>query len=218
MTNLDSGQEIFEGRQYRARYVAMDMRQPVGNRHAAQLLWGSLTETYVEGRCEVHVHFRAGLVNGGVAGDWCAVFNQSKDWLDFVGSEAFDPEGNRSGPEKRDVRQAVLVLDGKLVELPKGVIGSVVPSAVRLQPLYLCLGAWGDAPKHAVEFARILLEEDRKRGIAFDAGGHWPALAGDGELNDEIVESGTQVVDAVTDDELSSFAGGGLRTSTKGAS
>lgn len=161
-------EERTQGRQHCAHYVAMDMRQPVGNRHAAELLWGSLAETYVEGGCEVHIHFRAGFVNGGVAGDWCAVFDRSKDWLDFIGSKAFDPEGYRSGSEKRDVRQTVLVLDGKLVELPKGVVGGVVPSTVRLQPLYCCLGAWGNAPKHAIEFARILLEEVRKRGIALN--------------------------------------------------
>jgi len=71
----------------------MDTLQPCGDRHAAKLLWCSLAESYAEVGCELHINFRAGFVNGGIASDWCAVFNRTEDWLDLVGSEAFNPEG-----------------------------------------------------------------------------------------------------------------------------
>ncbi len=82
-----------ERRENFACYVVMDARQRVGDRDAAELFWGTFAKTYVEDGCEVHVHFRAGLVEGRVADDWCAVFNRKRDWLDFVGSYAFrNPE------------------------------------------------------------------------------------------------------------------------------
>lgn len=104
MTGANSGEVIGKRRDNLFGYVTMDMRQPLGNRHAAELLWGSLAESYAEGGCEIHVHFRAGFVDGGVAGDWCAIFNRTKDWLDFVRSETMNPERDRSGSDKRDVR------------------------------------------------------------------------------------------------------------------
>lgn len=207
MTNSNWGEVVGKERQNVPHYVTMDVRQPVGNRHAAKLLWGSLAESYAEGGHELHIHFLAGLVNGGIAGDWCAIFNRAEDWLDFVSSEAFNPEREARGSKKRNVRQPVLVLDGKLVELPKGVVGGPVPSVVRLQPLDNCFRAWVDAPKHVIEFGRILFEEGWEPRFSFDAARHWPALAGDGEFKDEVVEGGTQVVDTVADDEAK-FIGG----------
>lgn len=88
------GEVIREVPENRFGYVAMDMSQPVGDRHAAKLLWGSLAEAYAEGGCEIYVYFRAGLINGGIAGDCGAIFNREVDWFDFVGSGA---SGNHEG-------------------------------------------------------------------------------------------------------------------------
>jgi hypothetical protein len=67
MTDPNSGKVRNEGRQHPAYYVVMDLGQLVGNRHASELLWSSLSETYAEGGCELHVHFRAGIVYGGTS-------------------------------------------------------------------------------------------------------------------------------------------------------
>lgn len=74
------------------------------------------------------------------------------------------------------VRQAVLILDGKLVELPERIVGGPLPSIVRLQVLDDCLRAWMDAPEHVVEFTWILLDEDGRPRIALDTLGYPPLL------------------------------------------
>lgn len=211
---MNSAEVRDEGRKNRFRYVTMDTREPVGDRVASELLWSSLAETYAKGGIELHVHFRAGFVNGGIAGDWCAIFNRSEDWLDFVDSDtAEDDEGNGLGSEKGNVGQTVLVLDGKLVELPERVVGDVLlPSVVRLQPLDDCLRVWVDAPKHAVQFFEVIVAtraEHRKLGVALGTFGQAPALVCQGQLKSEVVESGAKIVKAVSDDEAE-FGGGWL--------
>jgi hypothetical protein len=194
-------------------YVAMDMSQPVGDREASELLWGSLAEAYAEGGCEIHVHFRAGVVNGGIAGDWCAIFNREIDWLDFVRDRAFvDHEGQMGNAHERcNVGQTVLVLLGKLVELPKGVVGGApLPSVVRLQPLDDCFRVWVDAPQHAVQFFEVIVgtgTENRERRVALDALGYPPLFVGDGELKGEVVEGRTEVVETVSNDETKLSSG-----------
>lgn len=213
MTHANSGEVVSEGRDNLFGYVKMDMSQPIGDREASELLWGSLAESYAEGGCEIHVHFRAGLVNGGVAGDWCAIFNRKVDWLDFVGDGAFiNHEGHmRNARVRRNVRQTVLVLVGKPVELPEGIVdGTLLPSIVRLQPLDDCFRVWSDAPKHAVEFFQVTVAtggEDRKSRISLDALGYPPLFVNNGEFEGEIVEGGTKVMEAVSNHEAE-FVGG----------
>jgi hypothetical protein len=204
MTDANSGEVIGEGFNDLFGYVAMDIRQPFGNRHAAELLWGSLAESYAEGGCEIHVYFRAGFVDGGVAGNWCTIFNRAEDWLDFVSFETVDPERDGSGSDKRNVRQTVLVFDGKLVELPEGIVGKSLPSIVRLQPLDNDLCAWVNPSKHAVEFFQVIFAtraEDREGRIALDSLGHSPLLIGNGEFKDEVIERVAEVLETVADDE-----------------
>lgn len=185
----------------------MDLRQPVVNWEATELGWGSLAETYAEGGCELHVHFRAGFVNGGIAGDWCAIFNRTVDWFDFIGSEAFNHVPHGGSSDERNVRQTVLVLDVKLIELPEEIVGE--PSVVRLQPLDNCLRAWVDAPEHIIEPSRILLGENRELRTSLDVVWQRRSRVRQSELEGQIVEGGTKVVDAVTDDEAE-FGGGRL--------
>jgi hypothetical protein len=88
MTGANSGEEFFEVLPPLSHYMAMDVSQPVGNWHVSELLWSGLTEAYAEGGCEVHVHFCASIVNSGIAGDWCAIFNRAEDWFDFIDCDA----------------------------------------------------------------------------------------------------------------------------------
>jgi hypothetical protein len=185
----------------------MNLRQLVVNRHATEWLRGSLAETYAEGGCELHVHFRAGFVQGGEAGDWCAIFNRTVDYLDFVGCEAFDHIENGSSPEKRNVGRTVLVLDGKLVKLPEEVIGEPVTSVIRLQPLDNCFRARVDTPEHFIESSRILLAENRELRTTLDIDRQRLSQVRQGKLEGQIVEGGTKVVDTVTDNQAK-FGGG----------
>ena len=200
MNDANSGEVTREVPENHFGYVAMDVSQPVGDRRAAELLWGSLADACDEGGCEIHVHFRAGLINGGTAGDWRVIFNREIYWFDFVG---FGDSGNYEGQkgdacEGRNVRQAVLLLYGKLVELPEGIVGGPLLSVVRLQVLDDCLRVWMDAPKHVVEFARILLDEDRKPRITLDILGYPPLFVGNGEFKREVVERGAKVVQTIS--------------------
>jgi len=50
-------------------------------RGAHKPVWNPLAEAYVEGCCEIHVHFRSGTVEGGIFGDWCALIKKAKRLL-----------------------------------------------------------------------------------------------------------------------------------------
>lgn len=205
MTDPKLSEGFFEGRQHLTNDVSVDNPQYLRDGEPWHFFWGSLAEAYAEAGVEVHVHFRAGFVEGGVAGDWCAVFNRTPAHeLDLVGYVvAGDHEAKGVRREKDEVGQSVFIHSVKLVEPPKGVgFGVPLPSRVRLQPLDNCLGVWLDAPKHVVEFARILLDEDGKPGVAFDAAGHRSSLIrGDSEFKDEVVEGAPEVVEAVSDNK-----------------
>lgn len=197
-----SGEVRSQGGDNLARYVVMDARKRLGNLNAAELLWTTQAESYVEGGCELHVHFRAGTIEGRILGDWCAVFNREVDWFDFLDSNTVgDKIADGSQSEQDDMRQAVLVQYGKLVELPEGIVPELMPSVVRLQPLDFCLCGWMDAPKHLIEFFQVLAGENRELGVPRNCTRQRLPLVGDGKLKGEVVESGAEVVKAVPDDE-----------------
>lgn len=212
MTNPVSGEVRGQTRKHLAHYVVMDVSKPVGNGHASELLWGSLAETYAEGGCELHVHFRAGVVNGGIAGDWCAIFNRAEDWLDLIHRDTRrrDEAECRQGCKNRGVRQPVLVDIGKLVELPKGIVPEFLASVVRLQPLDFCLRGWGDAPKHLMKFTHVLARENGELGLPRELAGQRFPRVGDGEFVGEVVEGGAEVVQVVPDDEAKIVSGWGV--------
>jgi hypothetical protein len=200
----NSRQEFLEGRQHLANDAPVDVPEYLWDGEPWDSFWNSLAEAYAEEGVEIHIHFRAGSVEGRVTGDWCAIFNRtpSQDF-DFVGGVvAGGDESKGIGREKDEVGQPMLVHVFKLVEPPKGVRLSTLPTRVRLQPLDNCLSAWIDAPKHVVEFARILLNEDGKPGGAFDVAGHRSSLVtGDGEFKDEVIQGAPEVVEAVSNNK-----------------
>lgn len=109
----------------------------------------------------------------------------------------------------RRVGQPMLVLDVKLVELPEGVGTEPVPSLVRLQPLDLCFGEWVDAPGHVVKFSQRLRSlglggvrgKDREPGSALDVVGQPPLCVRQRQLEGEVVEGASEVVETVPGDE-----------------
>jgi len=184
--------------------VVVDEFESKRNRHALELLWDSLAEAYAEGWLGLHVHFRAGFVEGGIAGDWCAAFNKAEDGFDVVNGEVVRNEVGRTHlREKNNMGQPVLVLIRKLVELPQWAAVNPIRSVVRLQTLDNCLRVWRDAPDHALAFARELcaIAEDGERRLALDVGRDPPAVMSEGQFVDEVVEGGPEVVDTVPDDE-----------------
>src|SRR5215208_7813162 len=204
MSDPNSGKEFFEVREHVANDASVYHPKYVRDGEPWDSFWNSLAEAYAEGGVEIHIHFRAGFVEGGVAGDWCAIFNRTPAQdFDFVGDVvAGDDESKGRGREKDEVGQSMLVHVFKLVEPPEGVGLSTLPTRIRLQPLDNCLSAWIDAPKHVVEFARILLDEDGKPGVAFDAAGHRSSVVkGDGKFKDEVVKRAPEVVEAVSDNK-----------------
>lgn len=206
-----SGEVRGQWRQDPPRYVVMDFSESLGNRQASNLLWGSLAETYQEGGCELHVHFRAGFVGGGVAGDWCAIFNRVEDWLDFVRNDAHRHDVTETrGGEPRRVGQPVRVDVGKLVELPQGIVPEPLPSVVRLQPLDLCLRGWGDAPKRVLESAQVLSGEDGEHGFLRELARQPLPPVGGGKVEGEVVERSPQAMQTIPDDEAKVVSGWGV--------
>ena len=63
------------------------------------------------------------------------------------------------------------------------------------------------APKHVVEFAQILLDEDRKPRITLDILGYPPLFVGNGESKREVVERGAKVVQTIPNNEAESGGG-----------
>src|SRR5215208_4983753 len=78
MISPNSGEEIFEWRENFVGDVPVDNPQHIGNRAAPEPFWGALAEAYVTGCCEIHAHFRASTVEGGILGDWCAFVKKAK--------------------------------------------------------------------------------------------------------------------------------------------
>jgi hypothetical protein len=197
-------EEFLERRQHLANDAPVDIPQHGGDGEPWYLFWDSLAEAYAEGGLEIHLHFRAGTVEGGVAGDWCAVFNRTPahefDFVEHVVAGGDEAKG--LGRKEDNMGQPVLIHVVKLVEPPKGVgLGGPIRSRVRLQALDDCLRTWVDAPKHVVEFARILLDKDGKRGSTLDFARDRTPLKGDGEFEDEIVKGASEVMEAVSNDE-----------------
>lgn len=206
VTNANSGEEFFQRRQHLAVDPTADVAQYLRDGEPWESFWPSLAEAYAEFGIEIHVHFRAGFVKGGVAGDFCAAFNRTPlHEFDVVGGVvvAGGDEAEQPGREKDEVGQPMLVHVVKLVKPPEWIgLGEPNTSCVRLQPLDDCLGAWVDAPEHLVEFRRVLLDLDRKTGVRFDLAGYRSSLVtGDGEFENEVVEGAAEVVEAVPDDE-----------------
>lgn len=108
----------------------------------------SVSEAYVEGELCCHVHLRAAGGSGAVTGDWCAVFERSRQPL--VGNDlASDGVVGKATDERADdVEATVLINDVHLVDQPEVMEPLIaVPSSVRLQPADLCQGATLHASK-----------------------------------------------------------------------
>jgi hypothetical protein len=123
---------------------------------------------------------------------------------DVLGHVLGDEIGEALRHEKYDVRQSVLILDVKPVELLKWTTPERVLSVVRLQPLNDCLRTWVNPLESLVEFYRsigTLFREDREPGLVGDGLGEAIPHVGHSKFEGEVVEGGSEVVDAVSDDE-----------------
>ena len=200
---MASEERVHQRREHLVDDVSVEALKCAGDRFAQESDRGTLAEAYVEGRCEIHAHFRAGTVEGRIFGDWCAAIEKAEKALDLVNTDAVGFEERQSGEvvQGGGMRKPMLFYDLKLIKLPEGVAVEPVPSLVRLQPLDLCLREWINAPEHVVQFARILLLKDGKRGTALNVGGERSFGVRQSKLEGEIVEGGAEVVDAVSSDE-----------------
>src|SRR3712207_1568999 len=112
-----------QGRKHSVDDVSVDARKGVEDRLAQEYVWNPLAEAYVEGRCEIHVHFRAGTIDGGILGDWCAAIKIAEEDLDFFGSDAPKFEKRERGDvvQGGHMGQPVLLCVRKFVQLPQGI-------------------------------------------------------------------------------------------------
>jgi hypothetical protein len=150
----DSGiKEVVQGREYMVGDESVNDAQRVGDRVAPELFWSTTGEAYVEGCCEIHVHFRASTVEGRILGDWCAAIKKAEKNLNVVSADVVGNKERESGEivEGSGMWQAMLFLNRKLVKLPKRVAAEPVLSRVRLHPLQLCLSEWVDSMRVFME-------------------------------------------------------------------
>jgi hypothetical protein len=98
----------------------------------------------------------------------------------------------------------MLVNVGKAVNEPEGVACTLIPSTVRLQCLDSCLRSWDHPPDFAIALAPKGVSgfADWERGFVGDFLGQRASPVGsDGEFIGEVVESGAEVVDVISENE-----------------
>jgi hypothetical protein len=204
-------EERGEWREHRVDDVSMEGVKGIPDGNEQEGVRNPLAEAYVEGCCEIHVHFRAGTVEGGVLGDWCALIKIAGKGIDVVDGDVLAREERYSTEpiQGHGRRKPVLVYDLKLIKLPQAVAAKPVPSIVRLQPLDDCLGTWVDAPDHVVEFLQRLRafdlggvrREDGEPGSPLNVARQRSLRLRKSKSKCEVVEGGAEVVDAVPGDE-----------------
>lgn len=164
----------------------MDESQFVRDRSTPEAFWNTVAEAYVEGWRQLHLHFRAGFIEGGVTGNWCTIFNRAEHRLDFINRKMRrEKVGERNVHEKDDVGQPVFVFNGELVELPERIVRELLPSVVRLQLLNDFLRARINASEHAVQFFHSPVGfggKDGESGFSLDTTRQWLLFICDGEF------------------------------------
>lgn len=207
MTNPKSGEEFFE----RLDHVVNDVALYPSKGDAAIPPRGCrpLPEGYAEGQEGVHVHLRVEAFDnrhmGGIRRDLCAVFKRTEKDVHGAGQMGHVGKVSVGGDgHLRNVRHSMLVHVVKLLQLPEGVRRELVPSIVRLKTLDDCLRVWVDAPDFVAAFPFRHLPVAKDGELQFSR-----SVLGQGvdadvrqrEFVDEVVESGTEVVQAIPDDE-----------------
>jgi hypothetical protein len=172
-----------------------------------------LWKSYVEGHNSVHIHLlvRPGRFDGN-AGYLCATFN-----LAFVDDDRAwsDPGRGRVGPDTKTIedrnggmQKAVLVDAREFMENPEAIRPEAAPSLIRLQSLDDCLRSWIDARNLTLSAAKearaaagvplpVFVPEDRELRVLSDVVGQRLTAVGDGKLVGELVEPGSEIVEAV---------------------
>jgi len=201
--------------------------------------WRSLSERYVEGDAEVHIHIRSRVSiwpDIFEVSNLCATFkwprgvflndSEHKFWVEETSNGSVNiVEG---GAEESKMKVAVLVDVPQFIENRKRLFGRILPAVKRLQLLDDCAKVWPDSP----EATRYLFPRPvgppispgdaspggvlstRVNGV--DGEANVPPLAprltspgnrvrggvpvGDGELPDEVIERGAEIVDDISDD------------------
>jgi hypothetical protein len=165
--------------------------------------WRTFPERYVEGRGVLHVHLRPSFRGREIPQDFCAAFYGLKDGLDGHGERVGDEKGALVDAENPQVGKSVLVLDRKVVKYREDMVRCVpLPSLVGLQFLDDCLRLWVDAPDFVTAFvgSHSPIGEDGKLHSFSDLLGERSTVA-DGERVRKVVESGAEVVQAVSSDD-----------------
>jgi hypothetical protein len=109
-----------------------------------------LGERYSEGRLYLHVHLETRIERNGLGnmGYWCVLFHRAGKGLDYSAAEHSEVSRpshiEKHTRERRDyrVQEAVLTNSVQFVKDPMGVFTEALPSVVRLQLLDLCLSVW----------------------------------------------------------------------------
>jgi hypothetical protein len=153
-----------------------------------------------------------------VAGDYCVSF-------EWPGDETWTPkfsdiphldhgDGGASGGCLRGVQQAMLIDRRQFMKLPENARSGVLPAVIRLQTLEdcrrVCVNALHLGPAAARQWFSFSVElppesgsavEDREFGSLGELGRNTPSGVCHEKLKGEVIESGSVLVQAFTDQE-----------------
>lgn len=188
--------------------------------------WRPLIERYTEGNLGIHVHMHQGMPSTPYllgAPDLCATFERPRSV--FLKDSEFEffataPNVAESHMEKSEMKVAVLVDVPEFFENRERLSGRILPVVKRLQRLEVCAETWPDSPEAlrllgggpGDEVSQVI------RGVGINVNRETdaspltprPALGNrvrrgrvprlDGELPNEVVERGTEVVNDIPND------------------
>jgi len=167
----------------------------------------TVTEDYLRGRVGIHAHLSVRVVGSSdPARDYCVRYQVDSGRLNIVDEDVLrsvsDPSciiSHRLNGTHSE--RAVLVDTVNLVNLPEWVSGVHIPSVIRLQPLDNCRCCRVNATNllRLCIGARTGLAEDGKLRTHDLIASHADGVI-QSECHSQVIESGTQVENAVTDD------------------
>ena len=157
---------------------------------------------YAEHEISLHVHTRIWRNgNESESSYYCAIYERAGTALDFRETPSRGSPRSAKDGGIDQTQTAMLVDNVDLVHFPQIVSGDVLPSMVRLQPLYFCERFWIDSGKlvwmNAIPFDRVI--EDWKRSSVLDE-----RLGIYKEIG-RVIESGPEHVDTFTNETRPSF-------------
>ncbi len=192
-----------------------------------------IRKRYIDNRVEIHFHIKIGI-DGGERnpGYQCVAFHCALKNLHVPGvstislNQIVGMKHNATLQDSGEMQNSVLVRVSEFIENPERMGLEVFPALVRLQPLYDCLRCWADCADpvgfqvsedicpHIGLTTKAFVPEDRELRLACDTLRQCAGVS-NGESVDKMVESASEILDDITDDQRERISGDWIDTGFK---